>query len=621
MVVTKNVTDLGNGQYLEVYTGTGSTTWTIPSGGIITSMEILIVGGGGSSGGCGTNTDGGAGGAGGLLYGTLTTIPSITTIVVGAGGTAPAGYTSGNNGGNSSFGSYIAYGGGGGGTAGAVGKNGGSGGGAGGSSSATSYGNPTQTSQSPLIRYGFRGGGSSGAYAGGGGGATGVGITGFGGTGGTTGSGPGYTCSITGSAIVYAKGGQRSSANGTNGLGNGGDIYPASGQPGRAGGSGTVILKYTLLYDPLKIYINQTTGTDPLTVSYAISIRNPLTNFTLSYGDGQIYTSDSQSNFPTTHVYNEPGTYTVWAEGYTEFATHLYYEIPYGITVSAPSVSTYFTFTQNENVIQFHDETIGSPNEWYWTFGDGTHSYEQHPIHAYNTTGLYQVNLWSSNQYQYDSSQTNVNISSIKYVYSPLTNFKPSYINIITDDLPVQVQFTNLTYPGTGCTYLWDFGDGQTSTAIHPTHNYTSTGIYHVSLTATNTYGGSSITYHNCIRIHNEAKIFIEYIDYNDGHATMAVKVFEENVTSHDIHAKAKVFTESVSYTQSEFPSTPGIDEYCNLSFDTRLNEYCEMIYDDETDYVKLMISKPTMSMHGFLTVRAKLFEENVYYTDVFERQ
>ncbi len=42
--------------------------------------------------------------------------------------------------------------------------------------------------------------------------------------------------------------------------------------------------------------------------------------------------------------------------------------------------------------------------------------------------------------------------------------------------------------------YLWDFGDGQTSTAMAPTHTYATDGIYNILLTATNTNGNATAT-------------------------------------------------------------------------------------------------------------------------------
>ncbi len=47
------------------------------------------------------------------------------------------------------------------------------------------------------------------------------------------------------------------------------------------------------------------------------------------------------------------------------------------------------------------------------------------------------------------------------------------------------VNFTNLTYATAGASgYLWDFGDGNTSTQTNPTHTYASDGVYTVCLTA-----------------------------------------------------------------------------------------------------------------------------------------
>jgi PKD repeat protein len=49
---------------------------------------------------------------------------------------------------------------------------------------------------------------------------------------------------------------------------------------------------------------------------------------------------------------------------------------------------------------------------------------------------------------------------------------------------PLVVSFTNLSLNADE--YLWDFGDGYTSTEEHPTHAYSEEGPFTVSLTATN---------------------------------------------------------------------------------------------------------------------------------------
>ncbi len=68
-------------------------------------------------------------------------------------------------------------------------------------------------------------------------------------------------------------------------------------------------------------------------------------------------------------------------------------------------------------------------------------------------------------------------------------NFFPTpLISFVPDDYggcqPVIVSFDNATKPSTA-TFLWDFGDGTTSTDASPIHEYITPGIYNVTLTAT----------------------------------------------------------------------------------------------------------------------------------------
>lgn len=53
--------------------------------------------------------------------------------------------------------------------------------------------------------------------------------------------------------------------------------------------------------------------------------------------------------------------------------------------------------------------------------------------------------------------------------------------------------------------WLWDFGDGTTSTLQHPTHYYTNDGNYTVSLTVTNSYGNDVETKQNMIFVDKPA--------------------------------------------------------------------------------------------------------------------
>ncbi len=56
---------------------------------------------------------------------------------------------------------------------------------------------------------------------------------------------------------------------------------------------------------------------------------------------------------------------------------------------------------------------------------------------------------------------------------------------------PLTVDFTD-TSTSTPISWLWDFGDGNTSTEQNPSHTYTSAGIYNVTLQATNAIGSNT---------------------------------------------------------------------------------------------------------------------------------
>ncbi|SMO37601.1 gliding motility-associated C-terminal domain-containing protein [Saccharicrinis carchari] len=69
--------------------------------------------------------------------------------------------------------------------------------------------------------------------------------------------------------------------------------------------------------------------------------------------------------------------------------------------------------------------------------------------------------------------------------------------------VPLQVNFVNKTPNEGNLTYLWDFGDGNTSTEPNPHYTYTSVGRYTVSLTVTDGDNSQSLTKENFIHIYD----------------------------------------------------------------------------------------------------------------------
>lgn len=83
-----------------------------------------------------------------------------------------------------------------------------------------------------------------------------------------------------------------------------------------------------------------------------------------------------------------------------------------------------------------------------------------------------------------------VSLTTVLQPAPPIPDFNLSQQNNCASG----ANFTNLstTSPGTDLTsisFLWNFGDGQTSTAVSPTHVYANPGPYNVTLTVTNSIG------------------------------------------------------------------------------------------------------------------------------------
>jgi hypothetical protein len=271
------------------------------------ALDYLIVAGGGSGGMA--HTGGGGGGAGGLLtnYSGTALMLNVNTdysVTVGAGGASVPGNqsdTTGNNGTNSIFSSITTTGGGGGAAwnAGGVANNGGSGGGgeySGSAGSGTTGQGNDGGSGANLQQYGAGGGGGAGTVGsngtttqgGNGGGGLQVNIIGGtgnyyagGGGGGTYNSGPGGNGGAGGGgAAGTAAAGTAGTPNTGGGGGGNGNTQITPIYSSGAGGSGTVILRYS----------NSYTITNPgsgLTFTTATVGSDKVTTFTAGTGNIQ----------------------------------------------------------------------------------------------------------------------------------------------------------------------------------------------------------------------------------------------------------------------------------------------------------------------------------------------
>lgn len=153
--------------------------------------------------------------------------------------------------------------------------------------------------------------------------------------------------------------------------------------------------------------------------------------------------------------------------------------------------------------VSFQDESRASGiTAWYWEFGDGQTSSEQHPTHSYAQDGTYTVRL------------------TVTTPGGPLSHEQPNYIsvqtppdtvdfmaNVIKGAPPLTVTFTDNSTVSGASSWVWDFGDGQTSQQRNPIHTYNAVGAFTVKLTVTGTYGATSATKTGYVRAFHPPKV------------------------------------------------------------------------------------------------------------------
>ena len=126
------------------------------------------------------------------------------------------------------------------------------------------------------------------------------------------------------------------------------------------------------------------------------------------------------------------------------------------------------------------------PDSWSWDFGNGQLSTQQNPTITYSQPGTYTVRLIVKNASGIDDE---IKTDYITVFASPSASFTA---DLTTACAPAAVQFTDhsTSPPGSSVTsWQWDFGDGGTSTQQNPSHTYTNTGFYSVTLQITNSNG------------------------------------------------------------------------------------------------------------------------------------
>ena len=95
-----------------------------------------------------------------------------------------------------------------------------------------------------------------------------------------------------------------------------------------------------------------------------------------------------------------------------------------------------------------------------------------------------------------ESDRPNIRFSWVDPSSPPITNFSSNTTSTCSGAVSFFDQSTN-----TPTSWLWNFGDGNSSTLQNPTHTYTNSGSFTVELITSNPFGSDTITFNNLIQV------------------------------------------------------------------------------------------------------------------------
>ena len=236
----------------------------------------------------------------------------------------------------------------------------------------------------------------------------------------------------------------------------------------------------------------------PITHTFTATIvtNDPVALYLWDFGDGTTSTAVSPTHtFPTgTYIIK---LYITTSSGCTDSAVY-----NPGVIASDKPVANFSATPRDVCAhlpVQFTDLSTGNVTNWVWSFGDGGTASVQNPVHLYEDTGYFSVQLIVWNHGCPDT----IRLVNYIHINPPIANFISSFECIN----PMIQTFTDKSIGADE--WNWDFGDGFTSTLQSPVHTYATTGNFTVTLLVRNHTTGCEYLKSNPVIIVVERAAFI----------------------------------------------------------------------------------------------------------------
>ena len=205
-------------------------------------------------------------------------------------------------------------------------------------------------------------------------------------------------------------------------------------------------------------------------------------NYFWRFGDGSTSTEENPS-----HTYTNVGTFNVTLIvdniSCRDSVTHQITILPIPPVANFDSIpSGCEPLYINLNNTSLNTETPGTT--YRWDFGDGNYSTVKNPTYTYYNPGTYRVELTVTGP-----GGTSVKSQIVNVYVSPRAYFEVTPSLVFAND--ERVRCFNLTQFADS--YLWEFGDGDTSRQKEPYHRYMEEGVYDITLWAYSNNGCSDV--------------------------------------------------------------------------------------------------------------------------------
>jgi PKD repeat protein len=233
------------------------------------------------------------------------------------------------------------------------------------------------------------------------------------------------------------------------------------------------------------------------------------------------YTVILQGNNPDVLTLPAGGTYDITSFTYDSLGS-CYDTIYYSYTdntLPLPCNTSMVAYALDSANTTFYFEVTGASTNatFTWNFGDGNTSTQNPTTHTYSPNGS--QNYFVTVDVQDGNCSDSLGQSITAGIAAPPPNCDANFF--IWQDSVNLSQFYGYNYStGNNLTYLWDFGDGITSTDQFPVHNYSTTGVFDVCLTIDDG-NGCTDTHCQTITIFTKAGSTLNIMDPNPGTADM----------------------------------------------------------------------------------------------------